>query len=280
MSGARFIAVYLVAWMLAAFPGMATRAQADFVRGDCDSSGDVSGSTADAVAEYKKALEANPKSLLFDAIQVGLAECAIAEKKWEDASTAATALVEVAKKISHAVWLVKGEQLLARIKMAQDDHLGAVSAYTSLEVTAKRELKWAKGDRRIKLLEAVAEDAAVEQGWALVARAEFTGQATDWGKANSYFGTLTGKYPKSERVAAAKLNGEGRCGLDEDPRAALLKFVQAEVIHFSARKEVARALYLKSLAYDKLGGARNKKMAEEARRELREVFPDSEWAKK
>ena len=33
----------------------------------------LSGNASDAIAEYKKALEANPKSLLFDAIQTGIA---------------------------------------------------------------------------------------------------------------------------------------------------------------------------------------------------------------
>ncbi|MHC4470805.1 MAG: tetratricopeptide repeat protein [Planctomycetota bacterium] len=240
----------------------------------------LKGEAADAAEEYKKALAANPKSLLFDVIQMGLAECFISEKRWDDATAAAKALADVGKTIKQPVWLTQGEKMLAQVSMAQGDHLGAVTAYKSLEVTAKRELKWAKGEKRLKQLQGVATEAAVEQGWALVARAEVTKQASDWDKAKSYFQTLPGSYPNNEWVSAATLNGVGRCMLDQDPRGALLKFVEAEVVNFGAKKEVARALYLKALAYEKMGGARGKKMAEEARKELREFYPDSEWAKK
>ena len=81
-------------------------------------------------------------------------------------------------------------------------------------------------------------------------------------------------------VAAAILNGIGRCKLDDDPRAALEMFIQAEVAHFGSRIEVARALYLKAQALEKLGGERNLQMARKAREELREFYPGSRWASK
>jgi hypothetical protein len=74
--------------------------------------------------------------------------------------------------------------------------------------------------------------------------------------------------------------------MDTDPRAAVMKFAEAEVTHFSARNEVARALYLKSKAYrmmaekDKAGSSRYRTMAEQATKELREFYPDSVWAGK
>jgi hypothetical protein len=43
---------------------------------------------------------------------------------------------------------------------------------------------------------------------------------------------------------------------------------------------VARALHLKSLALEKIGGARNLAMAKKAREDLSKYYPGSEWASK
>ena len=117
----------------------------------------------------------------------------------------------------------------------------------------------------------------MEQGWARVSWAESSGMQSTWDQAKSTFEGLLAKYPDSELVKAAALNGVGRCLLEKDARAALLKFTEAEVVRFSARKEVARALYLKAKALRKMGRAKN---ADQALKDLREFFPDSEWANK
>jgi hypothetical protein len=67
--------------------------------------------------------------------------------------------------------------------------------------------------------------------------------------------------------------------MEEDPRAALMDFVQAEVRYFNARTEVARALYLKAKALRKMGGPTNNQRAEEALKELRKFYPDSPFAR-
>jgi hypothetical protein len=54
--------------------------------------------------------------------------------------------------------------------------------------------------------------------------------------------------------------------------------VEAEVVYFTARSEGARALHLKAKALEKLGGSRNRRMADLALKELREFYPGSEWA--
>lgn len=85
-------------------------------------------------------------------------------------------------------------------------------------------------------------------------------------------------------MSAAILNGVGRALMETDPRAAVMKFAEAEVTYFSARNEVARALYLKAQALDKMartektGTTRYRTMAEQARKELRDFYPESVWA--
>jgi tetratricopeptide (TPR) repeat protein len=238
---------------------------------------------ADAIKEFEEALRLNPKSLLFDDIQIGLVQCYSMQKNWDKAKAAAEALTAVGAAIKQPLWQVQGDRAVADALLQQEKYIEAGSAFENLVSTAQRELKYAKGQVVLKALARQEIEAAVAQGWAKVATAEASGSASDWAKAKAYFEGLPSKseaYRASDEVAAAVLNGIGRCLLDTDPRAALLKFTEAEVSHFAARDEVARALYLKAKALDKLGGSRNLRMAEQALKDLREFYPGSEWVRK
>ena len=238
---------------------------------------------ADAVNEFKAALKENPKSILFDEIQLGLVKCHSLLKQWDLAKAAAEALTRTGESIKQPIWTILGQRTEADALLHQEKYIEAVSAFENLVSSARRELKWAKGDLQQTAIAKQEIEAAVAQGWAKVAMAENSGSASDWKKARQYFEGLPSKsdtYRGSDEVAAAVLNGIGRCLLDTDPRAALMNFTQAEVAHFTARNEVARALYLKALALQKLGGSRNRRMAEQAQKDLREFYPGSEWARK
>jgi tetratricopeptide (TPR) repeat protein len=237
----------------------------------------------DAVTEFKAALTANPKSLLYDKIQLGLVKCHSLLEEWDKAKAAAETLSSVGEAIKQPLWKIQGERAVADALLSQKKYIEAVTAFENLVASAQRELKWAKGDLFQTAIAKQEIEAAVAQGWSKVATAEASKSASDWKKAQQYFEGLPQKsdtYRGSDEVAAAVLNGVGRCLLDSDPRAALLKFTEAEVSHFSARNEVARALYLKAKALQKLGGSRNRRMAEQALKDLREFYPGSEWVRK
>lgn len=240
---------------------------------------------SEAIEEFRKALERNPKSFLFDEIQLGLAKAYTLDGKWDQARAAAQSLADVGSQTKQPVWLCRGQKALAEILVAQGKYADAGNAWQDLVLSAQRELKYAKNQQVQRKLTALETEGAVEQGWAKVARAESTGSASDWDDAKRYFESLGARYKDNESVSAAILNGTGRALMETDPRAAVMKFAEAEVLHFTARNEVARALYLKSKAYEKMaetektGSTRYRTMAEEARKELREFYPDSIWAK-
>jgi len=234
------------------------------------------GKLSEAVSEFEAALSANPRSLLFDEIQLGLTEAFSLDKKWAEAKNAAEALVSAGQAVKHPIWQAEGQRALAEMLVAQGSHADAVNGYRDLVLLAKREEKYVEGRRKQRLNE-IEISAAVEQGWALVAWAETSGNDSDWEKAKAHFQGLRGQYPRSDRVAAAALNGVGRVLLESDPREALHKFVEAEVTRFTARTEVARALWLKAKALSRMGGA-NKAAAERALEELRTYYPESRWA--
>lgn len=242
-------------------------------------------SRTDAIAEFQKALELNPKSFLFDEIQLGLAKAYLLDGKWDQAKAAAQSLADVGTQTKQPVWLCSGQKALAEVLVAQGKYADAGNAWQDLVLSAQRELKYAKNAQVQKKLTALETAGAVEQGWAKISRAESTGASSDWDEAKRYFETLGARYPDNESVSAAILNGVGRALMETDPRAAVMKFAEAEVVHFTARGEVARALYLKAKAYEKMaetektGSTRYRTMAEEARKELREFYPDSIWAK-
>mgnify|MGYP003572647351 CR=1 FL=1 len=235
---------------------------------------------ADAVKEFEAALAANEKSLLFPAIQMGLAKAYGVQTKWTEARAAAAKLKAAGEQIRNPIWQAEADRTAAKILLAQGSHTEAVNAYESLSALAQREGRFVKGEARKKKLADLEVEAAVEQGWAMVAWAESSKAASDWTNAESYFDGLAAKYGNNEHVQAAVLNGKGRCELEKDPRTALALFIKAEVVYFVARAEVARALYLKSLALQKLGGARNRSKAEQALKDLKKFYPDSEWARK
>jgi len=238
------------------------------------------GNLPDAVKEFKAALTANPKSLLYDEIQLGLVEAYTLQKKWDDAKAAATNLQNVGKIVKQPIWQAKGQKAVADILLSRKSYADAVSAFGDLASLAGREGKYEKSEARKATLATLETSANVEQGWALVAWAETSGSDSDWTKARSHFEALASKFPGNEMVAAAVLNGVGRTLMKSDPRAAYLKFVEAQVTYFNARSEVARAFYLKALALKAMGGATNKQRAEEALKELRKFFPDSPFARK
>ena len=234
------------------------------------------GRLPDAIKEFKAALTANPKSLLFDEIQLGLVEAHSLQGKWSDAQAAAQNLLNVGKIIKQPVWQAQAQQAVAQVLLQQKKFAEAVSAYGDLSSLAAREGKYVKNALRKAALAKYEVSGAVEQGWALIAAAEVTG---GWDKAKSHFQALEGKFPGNETVAAAVLNGVGRTLMKSDPRAAYMMFCKAQVTQFNARTEVARALYLKSQALKAMGGATNNQRAEEALKELRKFYPETPFAR-
>jgi len=241
--------------------------------------GDDAALAADAVKEFEAALAANGKSLLLDEIQMGLAGAYGVQKKWTDARAAAAKLKTVGEQIRRPLWQAEADRTIARILLGQGSFAEAVNAFESLSALAQREGRFVKGEVRKAKLSTFEVEAAVEKGWAMVAWAESSKSGADWDKARTYFDGLVAKYGNNEHVQAAVLNGTGRCLLETKPRAALDKFIQAEVVYFNARTEVARALYLKSLAFRKLGGPKNRSKADQALKDLKKYYPDSEWAR-
>jgi tetratricopeptide (TPR) repeat protein len=235
---------------------------------------------ADAMVSFQDALKENPKSLLFGDIQQGIADCLILQQKWDEARKAAEEIQKTGEAIKAPLWQVKGARLLATLLLAQGKNTEAVTAFDNVVALAQREIRFAKPEKWQKELRAAEIDAVVEQGWARVGWAEASGAKPDWDRAKDYFSGLAAKYPEETMVKAAVLNGLGRCLLDDKPRDALLRFAEAEVTCFTARREVARALWLKSQALTKIGGDWSKRMAEEARKELRQYYPETEWARK
>ncbi len=237
---------------------------------------------SEAVSAFEEALKANPKSVLFSQIQLGLAQAYMQQSKWDQAREAADALLKAGEAIKQPLWQVGAAKTLAAVLLAQGKNTEAVTAFENTAALAQREFRFAKGERWQQELKKAEVEAVVEQGWARVAWAESSNQKQDWDRARDYFAGIGPKYSGSDHVSAAVLNGLGRCMMDSDPRGALLKFIEAEVKYFTARTEVARALWLKAQVYRKLpaDNPRNKLMADEAIRDLKTYYPDSPWAKK
>ncbi|MEN8148358.1 MAG: hypothetical protein ABFS86_00960 [Planctomycetota bacterium] len=231
----------------------------------------------DAVKEFKAALSANGKSILYDEIHLGLVEAYSLQGKWNEAKAAGQNLLNVGKIIKQPIWQAKAQAAIAQVLLEQKKFAEAVSAFGDLAALAAREGKYVKNERRKADLAELEISGAVEQGWALIAAAETTGA---WDKAKSHFDGLAGHYPGNEAVAAAVLNGVGMTLMKTDPRAAYMKFCEAQVTNFNARTEVARALYLKAQALKAMGGATNNQRAEEALKELRKFYPDTPFARK
>ena len=235
---------------------------------------------SDAVAEFKAVLDANSNTVLFDKVQLGICEASGLLKRWDDATAAAETLSRVGEQTKNPMWKVSGQAALARVLLLKGQVSDAITAFDSLVALSQRELRYASGDILKGRLVKEEISGAVEGGWARISWAESSGEDSRWNEARAYFEKLRTQYPDSDQVAAAALNGIGRCILEKNPREALLRFVEAEVVHFTARSEGARSFYLKAMALEKLGGSRNREMAEQAQKDLREFYPDSEWAAK
>ena len=94
------------------------------------------------------------------------------------------------------------------------------------------------------------------------------------GKLRNKWGQLT-----NDDLQQARGNIDQLVGLIQrktgEARTSVEKFLEVEVTMFSVPEEVARALWYKSVAYDKLSMAAGR---EQALKDLVEFYPGSEWA--
>jgi tetratricopeptide (TPR) repeat protein len=154
----------------------------------------------------------------------------------------------------------------------------ALPEYESVEQRTGSGMRTAKAESVKRVLEQLRMRAAARRGDALLTKAEDTGRDQDFQTAKSYFAGLTGKLGRADRVVAMSKIGEAVCLLHGGQhREALRQLAEARVRYFSEKDEVAMALYYMSRAAAKLGHAHQ---AELYTKELKETFPDSDWARR
>lgn len=231
----------------------------------------------EAVESFRESLTKDPKSPLFEMVSLGLADSLAGGGDWDAAFKSLDEFKKTAGDAARPVWEGRSRLARARLLERKGEVGGALSEFTDLATFAANALAKAapdSGDR--KELEALKTTGLVSQGWALYARAEKTKSAADLDAARKFFEGLASASGGSTAGKAASANGLGGILLLEGkPWQAVEKFLDVEVTMFSVPEEVARSLWYKSLAYDKLGMAAGR---EQALKDLVEFYPGSEWA--
>jgi len=190
---------------------------------------------------------------------------------------------------SDAEALAKGRKLFVRYEFEallgkarsyamQKDWTHAITDYQSIEQRAGNEVRFSSSPEAKAYLQDVVLLAAGNQGDALLSKAESTNNSAHFATAKQYFEGLTSRLGDSDRVKAMSGVGVAVCLLAENKaREAMRQLAEVKVAHFSERNEVAKALYYMSKAADKLGYT---KQAVIYLKELRELYPDTEWARR
>jgi tetratricopeptide (TPR) repeat protein len=230
-----------------------------------------------AAETFQEAAKAEPKNPLADRMHVGLAQALAGAGKHDDALKGLDDFRKAAADGGRPLW--EAAARLARAKVHEDrGGVGeAAQEYADLAAFAQGAAgKTAPDSEDRREIESYRIRGLVGQGWALFARAEKTKSPADVDAAKKHFDSLPGSTGGAAAGKAAALNGAGGILLLEGKAAeALDLFVQVEVTMFAVPDEVARALWQKAQACDRLGDGAGK---EQALKDLAEYFPGSEWA--
>ena len=230
-----------------------------------------------AAETFQEAAKAEPKSPLADRLQVGLAEALSGAGKHDDALKGLDDFRKAAADAGRPVWESRARFARARVHESRGGVGEAAQEYSDLASFAQSAAGKAAPDSEDRReLEGARIRGLVGQGWALFARAEKTKSTQDVDAAKRHFDGLPAATGGAAAGKAAALNGAGGILLLEGKAAdALDLFVQVEVTQFAVPDEVARALWQKSQACDKLGDAAGR---DRALKDLAEFYPGSEWA--
>ena len=230
-----------------------------------------------AAETFQEAAKAEPKSPLADRLQVGLAEALAGAGKHDDALKNLDDFRKAAADAGRPVWEARARFARARVHESRGGVGEAAQEYADLASFAQSAAGKAAADPEDRReLEHARIQGLVGQGWALFARAEKTKSPQDVDAARRHFDGLPAATGGAAAGKAAALNGAGGILLLEGKAAdALDLFVQVEVTQFAVPDEVARALWQKAQACDKLGDAAGK---DRALKDLAEFYPGSEWA--
>ena len=234
---------------------------------------------ADKAAEaFTKARSANAKSFLTDQILLGLAEAELARGKGDAAARAADDLIAAAKTARRPAWELGAYLVRSKGKLQAGDWSGAASAFDDTIRFAENAAASEKNADAKKRLQSAGIEAAVRKGWAMVAKGEATKSNGDFDAARSYFDGLASKYPAEPVVLASAVNAAGVAKFAAgDFKGAIRLFQTAEVVHFRAGDEVARAYWYQAECWKKLGNEQNRA---DRIKDLKEEFPGSEWARR
>jgi tetratricopeptide (TPR) repeat protein len=239
---------------------------------------DDSGNYADAKKAFEAAVAVNAKSLMADRIHQGLAEVALGTNNNADAAKAADALVSAGRTARRPNWEIDGLFLRARVARTSGSDAAAGQAYQDAARVAAQQASNAKSPVEKAHFVKLEHRAAAAAGWLLLDKAVETRAAADFDKARTYFQGLPQKLGNEPDVLAAVENAMGVIKLsNDDAYGALRHFQTTEVMHFSVPSEVARSLYYQAQCWEKIGDA---EMHAARLRDLKELYPKSEWARK
>ncbi len=231
----------------------------------------------EAASVYQEALKNDPRSPLVEMASLGLAEALAGAKDWDTALKTLDDLRKLATESAKTVWEGHARLARGRILERKGEVGGAASEYAELAKFAEQAgTKYAPDSPDRREMDALKASGLVSQGWALYGRAEKTKSPADLEAARKHFEGLSAATGGSVYARAASANGLGGIlMLDGKFQKALEKFVEVEVTMFQVPDEVARALWYKAQAYDRLGNGAGR---EQALKDLAEFYPWSEWA--
>ena len=235
------------------------------------------------VNEALKAFEAFvakfPESRLLPAALIGLGNALILAEQPGAARKQFEKVVKLAGEKKLFVTVAFQARLgLASAYANEQDWTHAIPEFESIEKKAGDELRFIKNALAKKLLDETRLSAAGARGDAMITKAETSNREGDFKAARSYFDGLEGRLGASSRVRAMTKVGQAICLLREGKaREAMRNLADAKVRYFSERTQVAKALYYMAKAADKLGHPAQAVMY---KKELRTLFPDSEWARR
>ena len=175
-------------------------------------------------------------------------------------------------------YLYRANLGIARTFAMEKKWAQAIPEFESLELKSTADLRRAKTTAAKQILTEIRMTAASRRGDTLIRKAEGTGNGRDFKAARAYFGSLTGRLGRDVRVEAMAQIGEAICVFREgQARQGLRLLAVAKVRYFAQRDEVAKALYYMSKASEKLGYSAQ---AVIYLKELKEYYPDSDWARR
>jgi len=231
-----------------------------------------------ALDAFKAALAANAKSLMADRIYRGMAEAELGAGRPAEATKHADALVSAGRSARRPAWEVDGLFLRAEAARAAGNDTAAGQAYEDASRVASQQAGAAKTAVEKERFHKLEHQAAASAGWILLDNAVQTRAAGDFDKARSYFQALPQKLGQEPDVLASVENALGVIKLtNDDTYGALRHFQTTEVKYFGVPSEVARSLYYQAQCWEKIGNA---EMRSARLRDLKDLYPKSEWARK